>query len=1085
MKKYQKILLILGCIILILTGLTFYANRFLLPTMIKNIAITEIKKITHRDISIESIHFNWVKGLIVDKVVLYQKENPKDVLLSIQRLSMGVLYFPGLKEQTLSFPFITVEKPWAHFIRQDQQEWNISDLIALATSPKTDEKPSAIKIAVGAINIQDGHIQVDDRTQSPTFSETFHPIDLNVSLSYEGIKFDFTTQIPKKKGILAAKGTMWPLTQSVDMQAQLKNIDTASYLNLFIIDGLKIQSGLIQSVNAHVIYNDKGLNLKGDFNLDHLNADYNEYHVQGQILAQKVELNHDTQQSAVKGDFSLNDLSVKWPSFSLETRQGLNIKINDSSLQGKDIFLDGSLRSKDLVVTYTDTQIKSDLTVDDIKLRQDNNSTQLLASVIANQLKITQNDQLFESQSFNFKPLRLIINPQGQLEVTGDLKTEKMHVHTSQHDFSTHLSLTDIKATWQAPSTFTLFTKLNADDYHYASPDDMSSSGNLKANHLLVKMQDQHLKVGMDCEFTKSVFNLTKDQVITASPQIEMTVETPLNDTSKATYEGSITFADAKVSGFPYTPLDGIGLDADFKTNDVTINAFTVNLLDSSLRASGNITDFNNPQIQLNAEANDINLGQLKNYLGNELEKIGVSVDGLASIKLKYQGPLKDYLTGDIQSLITLNKTNIQHNPSNQKLKNISGIIDASGQQLIFREIKGYYLEQPYTLTGEISDFKNPSIKASLKGELLQLDLNGKKEGEIVQLQDLSGTYQSFPFKTNGQIRLAQDQAPDLDLNFETTLDLTRLPVLLSSKSKEEFEQLKLEGVLNIHSKIKGSITKDYDQISAETSVKAPTFAIMGYHLSEIQLSSIYKQNKFDNITLDANIYGGTLHAVSTASIKDKLPYDLALKIDKLKIEKFISDTPISKDIRGLFDATLVLEGQLVDPLQSKGKLNFAITEGYLNDIPIIKSMFNPISNYVSNIIFTESSANFTLEDKTAKTNNLIIAGQAVTFMSKGTLNTDLYADHLIEAPPELNQNSLIPVNITNQLKFVYKGKITDPKTKVMPKFSTIAFGLSNLLPKEVVKNAPSDILDTGLNILDGFLGGGKNADVKSEKSNP
>ena len=70
----------------------------------------------------------------------------------------------------------------------------------------------------------------------------------------------------------------------------------------------------------------------------------------------------------------------------------------------------------------------------------------------------------------------------------------------------------------------------------------------------------------------------------------------PLNDPQQMTYKGSITLSDGHIRGFaPFQSLDNVELDADFQNDEATINALSVNILDTNVRVNGTVKNFKNP----------------------------------------------------------------------------------------------------------------------------------------------------------------------------------------------------------------------------------------------------------------------------------------------------------------------------------------------------------------------------------------------------------------------------------------------------------------------------------------------------------
>ena len=101
MKKHRLFIVIAG-IVFFLAALTFYLNRVVFPVQIKKIAIAQAENFLKRKVEIEALHFNWVKGFVVDKIKIYQK-NSDQVFLQAQRISFGIIFIPGIKQHKIIF----------------------------------------------------------------------------------------------------------------------------------------------------------------------------------------------------------------------------------------------------------------------------------------------------------------------------------------------------------------------------------------------------------------------------------------------------------------------------------------------------------------------------------------------------------------------------------------------------------------------------------------------------------------------------------------------------------------------------------------------------------------------------------------------------------------------------------------------------------------------------------------------------------------------------------------------------------------------------------------------------------------------
>ena len=128
MRKKNTLIFIFIGTALFFVGLTIYVNRILLPIQVKKIAITQAQRYLKRRVDISSIHFSWVKGFVLEGVTVNQKDS-SETLFKAERINLGVIFIPGFKQHQLTFPYITVEKPYVRLQRLKDSTWNFSDLL--------------------------------------------------------------------------------------------------------------------------------------------------------------------------------------------------------------------------------------------------------------------------------------------------------------------------------------------------------------------------------------------------------------------------------------------------------------------------------------------------------------------------------------------------------------------------------------------------------------------------------------------------------------------------------------------------------------------------------------------------------------------------------------------------------------------------------------------------------------------------------------------------------------------------------------------------------------------------------------------
>ena len=203
--KYKRVLIILCAVLFFLAAITSYLNRVVFPGLIKKIALEHIQEALKRKVEIGNMHFNWVRGFIIDKIKIYEKGPNATVFAQADQVSFGIIFFPGFKHYRITIPFINVRALSAHLIRTGEDTWNFSDMYApppattSSPAPAKTETASPFEIAWGGIAVSDGKFLVDDVSTPRPWSEFFDNVNLKLSLSYKGVSYDFTGHSGKKR----------------------------------------------------------------------------------------------------------------------------------------------------------------------------------------------------------------------------------------------------------------------------------------------------------------------------------------------------------------------------------------------------------------------------------------------------------------------------------------------------------------------------------------------------------------------------------------------------------------------------------------------------------------------------------------------------------------------------------------------------------------------------------------------------------------------------------------------------------------------------------------------------------------------
>ena len=224
--------------------------------------------------------------------------------------------------------------------------------------PPKPRKPSAFEIAWGGIAISDGKFLVDDVSTPRQWSEFFDNINLKLSLSYKGISYDFTADIPGKKGFVGATVYYQPITKNTQAQIHLKNIDTASYLSLVNIPDVRLDSGIIKEINLDINYTQDKTSASGNVLMEDLDITSHDQTFKGDIEIRGLDAQYQDGDITARGQMTLSHVQTRVP--GLFAGGSVQARVNDFEMTKEGVNFIGSLHAQHIFVNLKDRQVQAD-----------------------------------------------------------------------------------------------------------------------------------------------------------------------------------------------------------------------------------------------------------------------------------------------------------------------------------------------------------------------------------------------------------------------------------------------------------------------------------------------------------------------------------------------------------------------------------------------------------------------------------------------------------------------------------------------------------------------------------------------------
>lgn len=1032
--KYKKVIILLCSLLFFLTALTFYLNRVIFPQLIKKIAVQQIETTLKRKADIGSIHFNWFRGIIIDKLKIYEKDSPEVVFAQADQVSFGFILIPGFRHYKIIIPFIHVRSPSVHLIRTARDVWNFSDMPS-APSSVVAKKAPPIEIAWRGITITDGQCLIEDISSPMAWSELFNHINLKLSLSYKGISYDFTADIPRKKGFVGATVYYQPLTRNTRAQIHLKNIDTASYLSLINIPDVQLTSGIIKKIDLDIDYSQDQTTAAGSVLMSDLDMTSRDQTFKGNIEIHDLNAQYKNGDVTARGQIILNNIQTTVP--GLSASGSVETRVNTFELTPTGMVFDGSLHAESLLLNLTDRHIRvKSLGLDNIKLRKDKDGIQTVGSISAHGLIVHYPHQTLKGD-VTLKPLTVQIKDENNIMLEGDLQAENFSgSFMDSRNFSSqriHVENLQMVVTEQKNIALTAQMSLNTMSLTWGR--NLAAAESLKADKLFLQLTDDVLEISTAATTSGGHLVVDGHKTIDANPRLELTLQVPLNEAHLMTYKGSITLSDATIKGFPLVPsIDNAELDADFQTDTATINALSANILDTNVQMTGTVKNFKDPMLNVNVQADECNLSKIQNMAPQIVAPYGLTFDGTSSVKVKFEGLMSKPLDANILATASVKNASVMSSKYHQRIKNITGIIEATHDSLKWREVTFTYLDKKYSLTGSLDNFKNPKILATLEGKDIQLKADMIKNENLVTINDLTGKYLNAAFDAKGTMTLIKVHGPLLDITGQTSVRLEDFINALPGQQKKNISALNPSGEISLTANLKGA-GLDWKNYTLNAHITSPVITVMGYKLDDMKINVTQDEGKIKNLTLDGKLYEGTVHAIASMDLTaTDMPYDLALNVDTTDLHELKMDSPLKMDeINGKFYLTTIAHGTMADfknKFHAKGSM--AIREGFLGEFNIFKGLLSILNEALrlGQVMITDVEGNFTVDDQKINTDNLRLKGPTIVLLGQGWVNFDQYCD--LNMTVDLSSGVVPPIaqDVLRTLNIRIYDKIANPKFK-------------------------------------------------------
>lgn len=166
----------------------WYIDKVFLPKKIKSLFVETIKTQTNREVSLESMHYNIFKGIIIKNLTIYDNaQYGKREFLNIEKISFNFLYFPIFKERRIFIPSLYVQSPHLLIEMENKNTWNFSDMPFLENLNQPKKAKGGLEFVVRKIGVLDGKIAFTDNAHTPVFSKEINAQEIRLFLALPAV----------------------------------------------------------------------------------------------------------------------------------------------------------------------------------------------------------------------------------------------------------------------------------------------------------------------------------------------------------------------------------------------------------------------------------------------------------------------------------------------------------------------------------------------------------------------------------------------------------------------------------------------------------------------------------------------------------------------------------------------------------------------------------------------------------------------------------------------------------------------------------------------------------------------------------
>ena len=1099
MKK-KFIFIFLALIILCIIAF-FYINQILIPVKFKEIALQKTQETLNRKVSIGSVHFKIFKGIIIENIKIYQKDDNKKLFASIEEANCNIIFPTFFKNKSIVIPTLTINSPFLNLSKNQDNEWNFSDLINKKSSSSTNK----FNLFIKKIIINNGRTNYTDYSSTNKYIEMIENINIKAFLSLNGaINLKLNLEIPKQLSTVLIEGKYNLLKKSASFHANISNVHPGHYASIiYPKNNLEISNGIISSAELNISYKKNKLNIEGNFSLNSAEILFDKNKkVSGDIHVKDIELSYSPKNIKASGEIKTFNSNIELNENEYLSGN-ITTKIHFLKFQNSELTADGNISVSNVKSNLPDIIIsKGNLSVNDIKLSSNKNTTSVNGNLNIDNATISAFQKYsangsFSSNNFQFlyteenlqfngplKTLNTNINIKEENIFNGNINSDLLSLSKKKDEFNLNGSLDILNADLliknknivkgdilisdcsltQVKNNITATANIKINESYISLDKSISTTGDISTKQITLKSTQDKINVTGHIELSKSniLLDSSPEKIkFSGAPSLKFDYSFYPQE-NKNTYSGLLILSNANITNLPY--IDNIQEakgNIEFEENKISSDSFSFNTIGTDLTISGKLLNFSEPSLDINFSTPDIQLHRTKLFFTDIFEKFGIQIDGNAQINGKYKGLLKDPLDADIILNADLLNSNFSSSEFKAPINSISGKIGYKADVLTWENLTATYDNTEYLLEGSLENFSRPAVTTTAISDDLNISTKIKILRKALQFSSLVGTYKDIRFDLKGDMHFSESDT-DFDIRGNFIIDLNKLKNL-HPNLKDKVKDINPAGVLNAEGLIQGKLN-DFYNWNISLAATSPIITLYNTQFKDATIQYNQRDNYISKFNILSELYGGALSVTSTADLhKNNTRFILQTKITELDLRLFREHNKLKNEhLSGQLNTILNLAGPIDDLNEINGSGSFTISNGYLGEWSILKGLTQAllIIPEFKNLFINNASADFLISNKKVITENALLSGKTFDLRAQGWIDFDKNINFSIS--PDFSQFDLIkseslkkvPTAILSQsININCSGTINSPSCK------------ANKTPLKIIETT-TDIIKDGIGEL-------------------